>query len=98
MNLPKGPGTSRAAGGPMTTQVPGASPLPKKPDAKGAIPVGKSSLPKGPDAIEPAKKKLSDGGPKGAADGPPMLTRPPANPDRPAATKKPPEERKKKGG
>lgn len=102
MNLPHTPGPKNALGktgdGAKKSHVPDTAHLPKKTDAKGATPVSKSLAPKGASAIDPVTTKTHGSGAKGGApDGIPKMTRPPTVPDRPAATKKPADDRKKKG-
>ena len=100
MNSPQGPGVTHHQGGTKTQHVPATTNVLKNPDAKGK-PLSKPLTTKETATTDSSKSKTPDGATKGATttEGTaPMLTRPTTTPDRPAATKKPAEERKKKGG
>ncbi len=100
MNLPHGPGTTHTLSGTTTQHVPGTTKLSKNPDAKGTT-LSQPLTTKGAAPTDPMKTKTADGTTKAskAPDGTtPILTKPATPPDRPAATKKPAEEKKKKGG
>ena len=101
LNVPQHSGAPHVAAGAgsglKTPLAPVTTTLPKNPERKG-VTVAQPLTSKGPAALDPIKAKSPDGTTPAAAPadgGRPMVTRPP---DRPAPTKRPTEEKKKKGG